>query len=401
MRVGRIGRRARKIKRKNMNKEEFKKKTLEALDDVYWVNTISNFVSGSDYAGNFEQRFGNISRVSLMLDDYKVSHNKIDEFHTFLKGFGFGDVIQYGIMDYEHGNYYHELMKMMVDAQFLPCPTKKKDDDDEDDDEYDNPISSEKFVIVFTPFIKNKGIIINFINALLDSDLLDIPENDKKFYMIAQSAHGLYKQQTSFNSIPIKDDRYDLYYGEKFPHEKLKNFVNDDKCDSLLLLHGDPGTGKSNFLKDLITESKRDVIYIPPSMMATISSPGFVSFMLQNKKNILIIEDAEEILSIERNSATNNLLGICDGFLKDALGLKVVCTFNCDIGKIDPALMRKGRMYFEYKFGKLSIDECNKLAEHVGLEIDVKEPMTLADLFNSGKMTSVENSFEERRIGFF
>jgi SpoVK/Ycf46/Vps4 family AAA+-type ATPase len=218
--------------------------------------------------------------------------------------------------------------------------------------------------------------------------------------MISQNNNGLYKQKTTFNNIEIKDDRYDIYYGDKFPYDKFKKFMKDENTESLLLLHGDPGSGKSNLLKNLITLADEDVIYIPPSMVSVISSPGFISFMIENKKNFLIIEDAEEILSVDRNSGTNNLLGICDGFLKDALKMKIICTFNCDLKKIDQALLRKGRLYFEYKFGPLSIEEGQRLSDFCNLDIKIDKEMTLAEIFNYHKDVSVENSFEERSIGF-
>jgi hypothetical protein len=136
-------------------------------------------------------------------------------------------------------------------------------------------------------------------------------------------------------------------------------------------------------------------------MVSVIADPQFVSYMLTNKNSILLIEDAEQILSVDRNSATNNLLGLTDGFLKDAMNLKVICTFNCDLAKIDSALLRKGRLYYEYKFGKLSVDECYKLAEFSDLTgFSTEEPMTLTEIFNYQKETSQENSFEERKIGF-
>jgi hypothetical protein len=177
--------------------------------------------------------------------------------------------------------------------------------------------------------------------------------------------------------------------------------MRDDNTESLLLLHGDPGAGKSNMLKNLILETDEDVIYVPPSMVSVISSPDFISFMIKNKKNFLIIEDAEEILSVDRNSGTNNLLSICDGFLKDALQMKIICTFNCDLNKIDPALLRKGRLFFEYKFGALSKEEVQDLSNFCNLGLKVDKEMTLAEIFNSEKDVSIENSFEERRIGFF
>jgi hypothetical protein len=228
--------------------------------------------------------------------------------------------------------------------------------------------------------------------------MVDTSKEVNKFYMIAQNQKGLYVQRTRFKSIPIKDERFDLFYGKEFPHDKLKEFIIGN-TENLMLLHGDPGTGKSNYIKHIISNAKKRVIYIPPSMLSVISSPGFVSFMMENKDSILLIEDAEEVLSVERNPATNNLLGLTDGFLKDALNLKIICTFNCHLGKIDPALLRKGRMYFEYKFDKLTVEECDELSKFMGLDIDIKEPMTLAELFNPEDNSS-DDSFEQRRIGF-
>ena len=134
-------------------------------------------------------------------------------------------------------------------------------------------------------------------------------------------------------------------------------------------------------------------------MVSVISDPGFISFMLQNRGNVILIEDAEQILSIDRNSATNNLLGISDGFLRDALQIKIVCTFNCDIGKIDPALLRKGRLYFEYHFGALSENDAQRLVDYLELGYTVTKEMTLADIFNREDNT-LKDSFEERKIGF-
>jgi hypothetical protein len=243
-------------------------------------------------------------------------------------------------------------------------------------------------------------LIEQFLEELADLNVLFVPDSEKNFYMIAQGAQGLYKQKTTFNNIEIKDNRYDLYYGESFPYEKIVNFVKEDHPESLMLLHGVPGSGKSNLIKNLITECVDDVIYIPPSMVSVISQPAFVSFMLENRGCILLIEDAEEILSIDRNSGTQNILGMTDGFLRDCMKMRIICTFNCDLKKIDPALMRKGRLYYEYHFGKLSIKDGQRLSDHCELDVKIQEEMTLAEIFNHHKENTLKNSFEERTIGF-
>jgi hypothetical protein len=56
-------------------------------------------------------------------------------------------------------------------------------------------------------------------------------------------------------------------------------------------------------------------------------------------------------------------------------------------------------MYFEYKFDKLSVGECEILAKHLKLEKEIKNPMTLAEFFNSEDNT-MKDSFTERVIGF-
>lgn len=370
----------------------------KSLSKTYWVDHYREFLHKSEYPQEFEQRFGNISLNTIVLDDYLVDVKKVDIVHDFLNKWEFDAVQQYKINDFKSGYYYNESLYLMVRFSY-GLPENKIEL--EDDDEFSvKSLNNNMVSISFCPLNENKDRIELFLNELIDLDVLFIPDSEKNFYMIAQNQHGLYKQKTTFNNIEIKDGRYDIYYGEKFPFEKFKRFMKDENTESLLLLHGDPGAGKSNLLKNLILEAEEDVIYVPPSMVSVISSPGFISFMIENKKNFLIIEDAEEILSTERNSGTNNLLGICDGFLKDALKMKIICTFNCDLKKIDPALLRKGRLYFEYKFGALSKEEGQKLVDFCDLGFKVDKEMTLAEIFNHDKEISVENSFEERVIGF-
>lgn len=371
----------------------------KSLNKTYWVDHSREFLHKSEYPQEFEQRFGNISLNTIVFDDYLVDVKKVDIVHDFLNKWDFDAVQQYKINDFKSGYYYNESLYLMVRFNY-GLPENKIELEDDDDEFSVKSLSNNTVSISFCPLNENKDQIVLFLNELIDLDVLFIPDSEKNFYMIAQNQHGLYKQKTTFNNIEIKDGRYDIYYGSKFPFEKFKRFMKDENTESLLLLHGDPGAGKSNLLKNLILEAEEDVIYVPPSMVSVISSPGFISFMIENKKNFLIIEDAEEILSTERNSGTNNLLGICDGFLKDALKMKIICTFNCDLKKIDPALLRKGRLYFEYKFGALSKEEGQKLVDFCDLGFKVDKEMTLAEIFNHDKEISVENSFEERTIGF-
>jgi hypothetical protein len=374
-------------------------KLKQYLNTFYWYDQTSKELLDAtpkplmplEYPTTFRTHFGNAPSLFLKIVDKVLPKKHRSKFEKYLISEGF-DIVECGATSFKYANRNRGIV---VSGDFQG--NVAKDEDDEDNDEAYTS-GDETIFITVVPSMENKVMIERFMAKITKSFMIEPPFNMDKFYMIAQNQSGLYTQKTSFKSIPIKGDRFDLFYGENFPHKKMKAFITD-QTDNLMLIHGDPGTGKSNYIKHIITNSDKKVIYIPPSMLSVLSQPSFVSFVMENKNAILLIEDAEEVLSIDRNSATNNLLGLTDGFLKDALNLKIICTFNCDIGKIDPALMRKGRMYFEYKFDTLTQEEGQKLSDYMKLNRTIDKAMTLADIFNVEE-NSQKNSFEDRRIGF-
>ena len=105
-------------------------------------------------------------------------------------------------------------------------------------------------------YMKNnilKNIKLDTREKIYKDFMIEPISEDTKFYMIAQNSKGLFSQKTHFISIPIKDERFDLFYGSDFPHDKLKKFITG-KTENLMLLHGDPGTGKSNYIKHIIID---------------------------------------------------------------------------------------------------------------------------------------------------
>lgn len=389
------------IKIKNNKMTNIKK----YLNSSYWYDeTVKNLlgripkpVYGPEYPDTYGEIFGQVPLLNLRLIEKSLPVANRVKFEKYMVGMGF-DIVVTGIMSYKFVHYG----RAIIIAGDYHAPTVSDDNEDDDDNYFVGLTSSrggdEQIYISILPAMENKTFIEKIMTDLSKKFLLNASTETDKFYMIAQNNRGLFTQKTKFKAIPIKEDRFDLFYGEKFPHEKLKAFIHED-TDNLMLLHGDPGTGKSNYIKHIITNSPKKIIYIPPSMLSVISSPDFVTFVMENKNSILLIEDAEEVLSVDRNSATNNLLGLTDGFLKDALNLKIICTFNCDVHKIDPALRRKGRMYFEYKFDSLTTDEAQKLADFMEIKRVIDKPMTLAEVFNA-EDNCAEPQEEDRRIGF-
>ncbi len=210
-----------------------------------------------------------------------------------------------------------------------------------------------------------------------------------------------------FNEIPDKylisiEDNYNDSFQEE---NKLILQSLKEGGTSLCLFHGDPGCGKTHYIRYLIAElckEKKKVIYFPNEHIHFLSDPSFLHFFKDHKKSIIIIEDAEEILTSREltlsNRGISNLLNLTDGLMGDFLELKFVCTFNTAIDKIDKALLRKGRITTNYKFEKLSVEKSNKLLEKLNKDYTTDVEMTLAEIYNLEQKDNSEK--KERKIGF-
>lgn len=75
---------------------------------------------------------------------------------------------------------------------------------------------------------------------------------------------------------------------------------------------------------------------------------------------------------------------------------QIIATFNCDLTKIDPALLRKGRLIANYEFNKLDLDSAKILSDKLGFGTDaITEAMTLAEIYNQGGEDSDESQADK------
>jgi len=197
-----------------------------------------------------------------------------------------------------------------------------------------------------------------------------------------------------------------LNYGSDFlrVHDIIVNKLNENNGKGIILLHGDPGTGKTSYIKHLTSLIKeKDILFIPPSMAEMLSEPSIIPFLMDHKNSILIIEDAERVISDREGKGSpagvSNILNLTDGILGDCLSIQVVATFNMKRENIDKALLRKGRLIAEHKFEKLSIDETNVLLKYLGKDQIVEESMSLADIYNID-VDLIKSTNKGSKIGF-
>lgn len=224
--------------------------------------------------------------------------------------------------------------------------------------------------------------------------------------MVCQtSSSGYYMNPIKMKKPEIID--LNLHYGDNFVliHEALLDILQTKDSTGITMFHGPPGTGKTNYLRYLINEIKdKTIIYIPPDMINDVTRPNFLPFLMDYSNSILIIEDAESAI-LDRQlqnqfstQAVSNLLNMSDGLIGDGVRQQIICTFNCDVQSIDPALRREGRLVLDYKFDRLKPENARRLCEKLdipGHGKDINELTTLAQIYalkNAAKKRSTDNN---------
>lgn len=230
-----------------------------------------------------------------------------------------------------------------------------------------------------------------------DSDTLKILE--KKFRALRKPTNtrriGVIRNRG--DGLGVKFFEYKLLENDlmEYMGNDLQNFYKDMVGDlqsehgkGLYLLYGKPGTGKTSFIKKVLSEIDKKALFISPSYTEQLTSPELISLLMDYPDSVLVIEDAETAImerKADNSSSVSNLLNLTDGFLSDFLNLKIICTFNTNLTNIDSALLRNGRLRGMHEFKKLDSQKVQKIASLLDVDLPSNEPMTIAEICNPDK----------------
>lgn len=216
-------------------------------------------------------------------------------------------------------------------------------------------------------------------------------------------------QEINLNEYKIKPQKIDFetMYNDDFlqvSNHIIWELKNSSKW--IILLHWEPGTGKTNYIKWLTTEIfDKKFIFVPTTMISSLTEPNFINFLIENKNSVLIFEDCENYIS-ERNSnnpytdVVSSILNLADWILSDVVECQIICTFNASINKIDSALLRKWRLIAEYCFKELEEEKIKKYFKKAKINKKVEKEMTLSEVINVENDFFKEEKKESKKIWF-
>lgn len=153
---------------------------------------------------------------------------------------------------------------------------------------------------------------------------------------------------------------------------------------SVLLLVGDPGTGKSTFLRTLLFRMQYSSIGLANNENC-LHHPGLVPWMeALGECSLIAVEDADSLVEArsEGNKQMSAVLNFADGVYSNRDKL-VISTNLSNTKKIDEALIRPGRAFQILTFRLLTAEEGNAARASIGLPAaELPSKVTLSEALN-------------------
>lgn len=238
-----------------------------------------------------------------------------------------------------------------------------------------------------------------------------LPENVRQpVYSLASGVNGVVElAEVGLAGASWETDNYSEEVIEDFRFA-LDELQRDEPLGRLLLIDGEPGTGKTFFIRGLI-DAIFDAIFVlvPSHMVEHLSGPELVPMLIRARSLagsdmpiILVIEDADKALVPRNNqdgslTAISALLNVSDGILGHTLNLRILATTNAKIEDIDPALKRAGRLSKQIHIGPLTPEKASEVYYRLtGTKGATFEgPMPLSEIYRFAKSADFEEENED------
>jgi hypothetical protein len=230
-----------------------------------------------------------------------------------------------------------------------------------------------------------------------------------------------YASSRGIQTVYVEEVFEDVVSDKAYPsivrqYGSLKNFVTTylNSDESILVLQGTPGTGKSRLIRYILAalsmrtkgldqclvgengmpsvdtdedgNTKSLVLYT--SDAKALDSEELYAKFIVGEEFVFVVEDADHVLRprSDGNLTLHHFLTISDGIIRN-VGRKVIFTTNLpNIGDIDDALIRPGRCFARFSLPGLTKNEAFDLLTDLTKSEDTAKDITTS-LYSSDKST--------------
>ena len=278
--------------------------------------------------------------------------------------------------------------------------------------------SEEKFVDwLFVQSSSSSGFIVengtnNFIKFDVNSNTTDVRAYgdpsfaegvvsmvEENFDQITCHIEWVYSGDGQSVNVPLNRDR--LPVSEMYPFlkgESLESYYDRymQSSANILLLIGPPGTGKTTFIRGLLSHTNSSAIVSYDANI--LDKDGFFAHFIESDESVMVLEDSDAFLAprTEGNTMMHRFLNVGDG-LVTTKGKKMIFSTNLpSVRDIDSALTRPGRCFDIVTFDTLNLEQAKKLADKLEVSLNVvKDSYSIAEVFNEQ-----QHKPKERKVGF-
>lgn len=256
--------------------------------------------------------------------------------------------------------------------------------------EFDNIPSEEAYCSSLIFYYNHINLNIDMINDILELfqssiEILNDMEvdGDNLFSLMLNDENEL-------GLLPISIEEKSWEEVESFYNKSIitkgKKIVNkiNNKKKGLHILSGERGCGKTTFIKPLIREIDKNIIYIPLTMIEnSFNNIDFNSFLDIYGECVIIVDDCENYFNKihqRSNIYVSNVLQQLDSL--QSKNIHIILSMNITIDLVDENLLNCNNLKSIIKFDKMSNKKARKLSKKLGFNKKYLHSTSLSEVMN-------------------